>query len=193
VTQVVIGIFVGGEGKRMGRLAKGLLRAPASDETLVGRLLRVCTDAIAGATVCLVGRATPYAELGLPQIADDPSGVGPIGGLRALLLHARALKAERALALACDLPFIDRTVLEALNLPLNQAARVPFVAGRFQPLAAAYAPIATLAAIDRMLARGKHALMQVLAELGASVERIEGDAIFGESLRDWDTPEDITR
>jgi molybdopterin-guanine dinucleotide biosynthesis protein A len=189
----VIGIFVGGAGKRMGGVAKGLLEAPASKETLIERLLRVCAEAVPGVTPHLVGRAHAYAALGLPQIDDDPSGVGPIGGLRGLLLHAQRAGAERALAIACDLPFIDAAVLRALNAPLHAPARVPFVDGNFQPMAAAYAPTPTLSAVDRALAQGKHALVAVLRELGPALERVETEMVQGEALRDWDTPNDVTR
>jgi len=192
VNRVVIGIFVGGAGTRMGGVAKGLLEAPASAsrETLIERLLRVCREAVPHAAPYLVGQSSAYARFGLPQLNDDPAGVGPIGGLRSLLLRGREVGAEQALALACDLPFIDGATLGELTSPLTAAARVPFVAGRFQPLAAAYAPGAVLDAVDRALARGKHALMAVLEELGSDLERLPSDA---RALQDWDTPEDMTR
>ncbi len=193
MSRVVIGIFVGGAGKRMGGVAKGMLQAPASDETLLERLLRVSAEAAPEAARCLVGQSAAYASLRLLELADDPPAVGPIGGLRSLLLHAKAVGAERALALACDLPFIDAAVIRLLNAPLAGSARVPFADGRFQPLAAAYAPVPGLAAVERTLAQGKHALMRVLEELGAGLERVESDALQTDALRDWDTPGDITR
>jgi molybdenum cofactor guanylyltransferase len=193
VTSLVIGIFVGGAGKRMGGVAKGLLAAPAQNETLIERILRVCAETVPAVTPHLVGRSDAYAALRLPQINDDPKGIGPIGGLRGLLLHAKQAGAAQVLALACDLPFIDRPVLRLLCAPLTGPARVPFVAGRFQPLAASYAPEPALSALDRALAQGKHALMAVLAELGPAVERLEEGSVRAEALRDWDTPDDMTR
>ncbi|HWZ91443.1 MAG TPA: NTP transferase domain-containing protein [Polyangiaceae bacterium] len=193
MNRVIIGIFVGGSGKRMGGVAKGLLTAPASSETLVERLLRVCQEALPDATPYLVGQSAAYAALGLPHLCDEPSDVGPIGGLRSLLLCAQRVGAEQALALACDLPFIDAAVLRLLGAPLTAGARVPFVGGHFQPLSAAYAPIPTLAALERALAQGEHALRHVLEELGPALERVEADEIQAHALRDWDTPGDITR
>jgi molybdopterin-guanine dinucleotide biosynthesis protein A len=180
----------------MGGVAKGLLRTPDGTETLIARLLRQCARAAPDGTLYLVGESRPYVALGLPQLEDAPAGVGPIGGLRALLLRARADDSELALALACDLPFLDEGVISALLLPLSDAAsaaRVPFVEGRLQPLAAAYAPAATLIAIDRSLALGKHALMSVLDQLGSALERAPFDGERAQALRDWDTPEDIGR
>lgn len=175
----------------MGGVAKGLLRTPDDSETLIERLVRQCTRAAPGGAMYLVGPAEPYAALALPALADNPSGIGPLGGLRALLLCARENQSHLALALACDLPFLDEATLTALIAPFSGVTRVPFAAGRLQPLAAAYAPQAALSAADRALAQGKHALMHVLDQLGADLERIEFAADQTIALRDWDTPEDI--
>ncbi|HEY1536848.1 MAG TPA: molybdenum cofactor guanylyltransferase [Polyangiaceae bacterium] len=188
---MLIGIFVGGAGKRMGGVAKGLLRTPRGDETLIGRLLAVCGRAAPQAPRYLVGVSPEYASLEVTQLPDDPSGTGPIGGLRSLLLRARADGAARVLALACDLPFLDETMIASLLEPLHSAARVPLVDERFQPLAAAYATEATLAAVDRALSLGKRALMHVLDELGDDLEPLELEGVQARALRDWDTPDDM--
>ena len=192
-SQVTIGFFVGGAGKRMGGVAKGLLAAPSGGQTLIERLVGVCARSAPEAQLYLVGEASPYAGLGLATLHDDPAQVGPIGGLRSLIRRAREEGSQAALALACDLPFLDESVISALLIPLLGAARVPYVEGYLQPLAAAYAPTPTLAAVDRSLALGKHALRQVLEQLGSAVERIEFDALQAHALRDWDTPEDLLR
>ena len=177
----------------MGGVEKGLLAAPASSQSLLARLLGVCGGALPGVVPVLVGRKAAYSDFGLTELDDDPAGIGPIGGFRALVKHAVNARAERVLALACDLPFLDEATILRLNSRLNGAARVPFIAGRWQPLAAAYAPTPTLAAIEKTIARGHHALMRMLEELGTAIEKLEGDAALGSALRDWDTPDDITR
>lgn len=192
-SRITIGIFVGGKGTRMGGVAKGLLMTPHGNETLLARLQRQCEQAAPEGALYLVGQAAPYAALGLPQLHDDPREVGPIGGLRALLLRARENHSELALALACDLPFLGASVISELILPTTAAARVPYVEARLQPLAAAYAPTATLRAVERALALGQHALMRVLDQLGPSLERLEFDDERARSLRDWDTPDDVQR
>ena len=108
-------------------------------------------------------------------------------------MRAQSEGSRAALALACDLPFIDENVLSALCAPLARAARVPFAEAFFQPLAAAYEPTATLDAIDRSRALGKHALLYVLQILGEQVERLEIEGAHAHTLRDWDTPEDMRR
>jgi molybdenum cofactor guanylyltransferase len=191
--RLTIGIFVGGKGTRMGGVAKGLLRTPDGTQTLIERLRSQCARAAPEASLFLVGQAAPYSDFGVPQLQDAPADVGPIGGLRALLLRAQADESELSLALACDLPFLDDGLISTLLLPCSGAARVPLVEGRLQPLAAAYAPGTTLAAVDRALSLGKHALMSVLDQLGSELERVEFDPERARALRDWDTPEDIGR
>jgi len=110
-----------------------------------------------------------------------------------LLLEAQRNRSAAALALACDLPFIDEPMLQRLCAPLTSAARVPFVEAFYQPLSASYAPDATLAAIERSLSIGKHALLYVLQILGSEVERLELAPEDAHTLRDWDTPEDVKR
>lgn len=175
----------------MGGVAKGMLRAPHSQDTLIERLLAVCKRAAPQATLYLVGVSPEYASLEVEQLPDDPSGIGPIGGLRSLLLRARADGAALALALACDLPFLDETMIASLLEPLQSAARVPLVEERFQPLAAAYATGPTLAAVDRALSVGKRALMHVLDELGDDLEPLDLEGARARTLRDWDTPDDM--
>ena len=193
MTELVIGIFVGGAGSRMGGVAKGLLAAPSGSETLLSRLLRICAQAAPTAERCLVGRATDYADLGLLALADEPSGVGPIGGLRALLLHAQRTNAEKVLVLACDLPFLEQSVLARLLQPSSHAARVPRFEGHLQPLAAVYRTAPTLRAVDAALADQQHALRQVLERLGDTVEVLDFFGVAGRALDDWDSPEDMRR
>ena len=192
-TKITIGLFVGGQGRRMGGVPKGLLRTPDGSETLLERLRRQCARVAPEASIYLVGQAPSYAALGWPELADNPSGIGPLGGLRALLLRALADGSQLALAFSCDLPFLDEPAIAALVTPFSGLTRVPFAHGRLQPLAAAYAPQATLSAVDRSLSLGKHALMHVLDQLGAELERVEFDDERARAFCDWDTPEDMQR
>ena len=90
----------------MGGVAKGLLLHDGVP--LIERVLSACRAAahpVALEQLYLVGDATPYAMTGVPSLPDAPAGVGPIGGLRALLLLARERGVE-AVAVAVDLPYL---------------------------------------------------------------------------------------
>jgi molybdopterin-guanine dinucleotide biosynthesis protein A len=179
VCRMLVGIFVGGASRRMGT-AKGLLRVDG--RPLLARLL-----AIAPYPVVIVGDHAPYASLveGLETLADQPAGIGPLGGLRALLLHERG----PAIAIACDMPFIERVDLVALAEDESDA---PIVAARrdhFEPFFARYDAERVLPAIDDAIARGEHSLQRLFERL----EVAPFTPVTAHALEDWDTPDDITR
>ena len=98
--QVVLGVFVGGRGARMGGSAKGLLATPADGEPFAARLVRLARPL---GEVVLVGDGRAYATLGVAALPDAVVGIGPLGGLLALLRHAERAGAGVAIALACDM------------------------------------------------------------------------------------------
>lgn len=213
----VCGLFVGGQARRMGRVAKGLLPAPDTGEPLVIRLRQKAESL--GLRCVLVGEAPAYAGLGLPMLADDPPGIGPLGGLRALL---GAAAGAPVLALACDLPFVSRELLGLLaafcppeidradgTLPL----RAPFAAAahrqeherapadgpidvlaarrqeRWEPLCARY-HASVLPVLEAALAQGERSFQGLLRRLRVGELRLSLEQ--ERELTDWDTPGDIT-
>ncbi|HSU40989.1 MAG TPA: NTP transferase domain-containing protein, partial [Polyangiaceae bacterium] len=125
-TSLMIGLFVGGRGSRLGGVAKGNLALP-SGETLAARLVARSRDALPGTPIVLVGAAEAYAHLGLPAVPDDPQGIGPLGGLRALLAHAEGRGRTHALALSCDLPYLEAPLIARLGV---EAPAADFLAPR---------------------------------------------------------------
>jgi molybdopterin-guanine dinucleotide biosynthesis protein A len=188
-TSLVIGIFVGGRGSRLGGVAKGNL-ALASGETLAERLVARARDALPGTPVVLVGAADVYEGLGLPALADEPPGIGPLGGLRALLTHARSAGATHALALACDLPYLDAALIARLGV---EAPAAEFLAPRdgelWETLVARYA-VSVLPDIESTIAAGDRALQRVIQRLGERAVELVLVARERQELRDWDVPED---
>lgn len=189
---LVVGLFVGGRGSRMGGVAKGLLKAPGSERTLLERLLREIESALPHASLTLVGAADAYATHGLPALADDPPGIGPLGGLSSLLQHAERASAGQVLAVACDLPRLEATLLSRLATEAPRAAAlVPAPQGVRNPLIARYDVAKTLPALRHVLASGKRSLQAVLDGLGDGVRTLPLSAEEAASLQDWDTPEDM--
>src|SRR5690606_24692717 len=108
----------------MGGVAKGLLKTNGG-ETILARQLETVRSVSANASIVLVGSHLAYADSQLPQLADDPPGIGPMGGLRALMKLAQ-IRGEQAVALACDMPCINAALLERLLLEcVNASALAP--------------------------------------------------------------------
>jgi molybdopterin-guanine dinucleotide biosynthesis protein A len=176
----------------LGGVQKGLLKAKGSELTLIERLLGELRLALPSADVALVGGGDAYAHVGLPALVDTPAGVGPLGGLLALLDEAERRRDTHAIALACDLPFIAHPLLARLAAEFpSAAALVAETEGSRNPLVARYAVPRALPAARAVLDSGKRSLQGVLDALGDGVERLALTQAEMESLRDWDRPEDL--
>jgi len=178
----------------MGGKAKGLLPSPATGEPLIERL--VGEGRKAKLEPVLVGEAGAYAAVAaeVPRLADDPPGMGPLGGLRALLLHADG---RRVIAVACDMPYVDATALEALATGSTKASVLSLRRGSeepWEPLLARYAARDVLPVLDRGLSAGWRSFQRLFAELqaaGLEVAELPSTREMRRALEDWDAPEDI--
>ena len=192
MTDLVVGILVGGRGERLGGVAKGLLPAPGSGVTLLERLLGELAAALPSAPIALLGRADAYASFGLKALPDEPPGVGPLGGIVSLLEHAQKCGARSALSLSCDLPRIDRGLLARLATEhLHASALVTRQAAVRNPLVARYAVADALPAARGALLTGKRSVQAVLDALGDKVAVLALSADEEARLADWDVPEDL--
>src|SRR5204862_6053201 len=114
------------------------------------------------------GDGDGLAAVGLTTIADERAGAGPLAGIAAALADPGA--ADVVVVLACDLlgvsPVGVRAVVDALEADPTARAAVPVVAGRPQPLHAAWRREA-LPAVEAALAEDRRAVWALLGELGA--------------------------
>lgn len=180
------GIFVGGAATRMGGIAKGLLRTECG-QTIVERSRRILERL--GVPVVLVGVRREYMGLGLDVVADEPGGIGPLGGVVALLRRARG---AQVLALGGDMPFVSSEFLERLLAASDGAPIVaPRREGRWEPLCARYDPARVLAPALALVRAREHSLQRLLAAVGAAELCLEPNG--AEQLGDWDTREDVER
>lgn len=99
-------VLAGGASQRMGR-DKALLKL--DDQPLIAivveRMAQVC-----GEVLIVSGDLEPYAGFGAPVVEDRFRDVGVLGGLHAGL---QAASYELALAVGCDMPFLNPDLLRA--------------------------------------------------------------------------------
>lgn len=186
MNELGIGFLIGGQGSRMGGVAKGLLTLP-NGTRLVDRLVEECQCVAPHASLYLLGNRPEYASHEVPRLLDDPPNIGPLGGLRALLHQ----KHERVLLVGGDLPYLGASLLQRiLSHPLETAVAVASGApGRWEPMLSCYRVAVTIAAVEAALAAQSHGLASLLDRLAAARLQLAADELS--QLRDWDTPEDV--
>jgi molybdopterin-guanine dinucleotide biosynthesis protein A len=178
------GIFVGGASSRMQGRPKGLLVTP-SGETIVGRWRRMFDER--GIPTVLVGVHEVYAPLGIESIGDEPAGIGPIGGLVALLARAGG---RRAIAVGCDMPFVSGLLLDKLaHHPSHSCALAPKRGSMWEPLFARFEGTLPREVAEQHARSGRRSLFGVLDAVGAEQLVLSEDELA--ELRDWDVPSDL--
>jgi molybdopterin-guanine dinucleotide biosynthesis protein A len=146
-------ILAGGRSTRMGT-NKALLAHPGNPqmtfvEYLVSILTPFCPETF------LVARdahdAAKYVLPGVQVITDKVPGGGPLMGLYSGLC---VMRAQRALLVAVDMPYIQPELISfLLAQPLSEALIVPFVNNAPQVLLALY-PRSVLPLIERCIEQG---------------------------------------
>lgn len=171
----------------MGGAAKGLLAAPDGAGSLVSRVVALAEPLVDHAV--LVGEHEAYRALPWTTLKDAVPDAGPLGGLVSLLEHA---KGRDVIALACDMPYVDRALLGRLVHEASEAAILcPRRGGRWEPLVARYRSDAVIDVARARLARGELGLQALLDALDARELRL--DEAEHARLDDWDSPDDVAR
>jgi molybdopterin-guanine dinucleotide biosynthesis protein A len=164
-------VLCGGRGRRLGR---DKLALPFGGETLLGRTLRLVSEAVD--EVVLVAREGQVLPEGLTAVRDPAEGLGPLAGIAVGL---SAVAGERAFVAACDMPLLRPALVARLfELAEGFEACVPVVDGFPVPTCAVYAK--GLAARAHELVAARRLRTAGLAE-GARVRFVRGD-----ELRDLD-------
>lgn len=191
----LLGILVGGRSSRMGGVPKGLLSSPrqtSQGRNLVESLAFEFRAVLPSAGVVIVGgvETDAYGLLGFERLADDPPGLGPMGGVRSLLQEGKRRHSRIALV-GCDLPYIDALLFEKLLTYAPQALAIaPRNGTRWEPLFCRVDPVIGLPALDTVLAAGKTSLQAWLDAANCTALPLS-DAQWRQ-LADWDSPADIS-
>ncbi|HPI72573.1 MAG TPA: molybdenum cofactor guanylyltransferase [bacterium] len=100
-------ILAGGKSLRMGQ-DKALLTV--GGQTVIGRIAVLMTSLFAH-NLIITNDAKAYGFLPLTVVTDIHPGLGPLGGIHTGLSRSSTL---RNLIISCDLPFMNREVIECI-------------------------------------------------------------------------------
>ena len=113
--------------------------------------------------VVTVGKAGDPGPL--PDVRHVEESFPDRCALSGVVASLSAFRGERILVLACDLPLVEPALLRLLlSRGASADVTLPLVAGRLQPLVAAYGPDA-LEALGETLVEGRLGLVRALAPL----------------------------
>lgn len=161
-------VLAGGRSTRLGR-DKALLEI--AGETLLARAVRTLAG-VCGEVLVVAGPERQDVVPGVRVLPDERPGVGPLGGIATAL---RALRGERLLAVATDMPLLAPALLRLLiDASPGYDVAIPRVGGRTQQLCAVYAR-SCLPYIDAQLDQGDFKIDRFFAAV--KVRIIEEDAL----------------
>ena len=125
-------VLCGGRSRRLGRDKASL---PFGNETLLARVVRLVGEV--ADDVVLVAREGQELPPGYEAARDPAEGLGPLAGIAVGL---GAVRGERALVVACDMPLLRAGLARRLfELSGGVEACVPVVGGYPVPTCAVYA------------------------------------------------------
>ena len=192
VTGIVI---AGGKGTRLGGRDKAFLEVHG--EPIIVRTLRTL-QTVFSQTVVVTLHPERFAALQTDVAVDVYPGAGPLAGIHAGLLAARA---PYAFVVACDMPLLEPEVIRFLvdrigpDVDAGPDAIVPWWDGDMEPLHAVYATRCA-PVIERCLAHGEQAVRQFLKHARVDYVPEEQLARFAGAARSFtnvNTPGELDR
>jgi len=180
-------IMAGGKSSRMG-VDKAFI--PLLGKPMVEHVL----DRVSGMgseQLIITNNPSKYRYLGLPLYSDIFVDHGPLGGLHTALAHATE---EHILVVACDMPWLNRSLLEFMvSLKASADVIVPRWSKFPEPLHAVY----SRACLEPITANLKARKLKLISFYGkVRVRYLEQDELAqfdetGRSFANINTPEDL--
>jgi molybdopterin-guanine dinucleotide biosynthesis protein A len=185
-------ILAGGQSKRMGT-NKALLRLEPEGLTLIEKIVITLRE-VTAEVLLVTNQPNDYVKLGLPITSDNYRVRASLVGLEAGLA---ATKYEYNLVVACDMPYLNSSLLRNLvSQPSNYDALVPISSEKqLETLCAIYAR-SCLPVIRERLEQGDYKMAGWLTEVKTIFVPISELEEFDPALRSFinlNTPEEFER
>ena len=183
-------IQAGGQSSRMGR-DKGLVEI--AGRPMIDYVIDQVAD-LADDVLITTNNINEYIQFGLRMVTDKEPGAGALPGLQTALSGAMG---AFALVIACDMPFVNRGLLEyQIDKAFETDADVvvPEWNGRLQTMHAVYRKETCLVAVEKALGAGEAKMTSFYGDLNVITVGADEIAKFsptGKSFRNINTPADL--
>jgi molybdenum cofactor guanylyltransferase len=186
-SDLTVAIMAGGRSSRMG-VDKSFV--PYLGRPLINHVLERTAN-LGRDTIVITNRPDDYAHLGLPMFEDVYRDMGPLGGFHAALTYAAT---PYALIVACDMPWLQRALLEH-QIGLRHTADI--VVPRWNKFPEPMHAIYSQACLPHITTNLEAGLLKLVAFYGrVTVRYLDQEEICrfdpqGKSFRNINTPEDL--
>jgi molybdopterin-guanine dinucleotide biosynthesis protein A len=155
-----VAILAGGQSRRMGTDKSFVL---LNGKPLLQHVIERVSELKLPVTL-IANETDKYRGFGLPVVSDVIANAGSLGGVYTAVQQGDA---DRTLCVACDMPFINPTLLNYLLALSSKAdAVVPMVAGTAHALHAVYRQTC-LSAMRAQIMRGDLAIHRLFSQVDA--------------------------
>jgi molybdopterin-guanine dinucleotide biosynthesis protein A len=169
--QLAAAILAGGRARRFDGVNKGTLMIGRT--AIVDRQLETLRDVTGH--IFVVGRTDiVWTSRGLRVIADQIPEAGPLGGIYTALMHSPF---DRTLVVACDMPFLSASLLQAMAAVPDADLVIPRHAGGYEPLCAIYSR-ACATDIRNRIEHGLREASRLPVGLRVTEFDVDNDAMF---------------
>lgn len=181
---ISVGILAGGKSSRMGT-DKALIRI--GNERIINRI----SKELGGFSEIIVsaGRNRAYEELGFCTVYDDNADIGPMEGIRQVLLRA---KEEYVFICAADMPFISSKLVDHMAGYISSDHDCYVIADEdhIHPLCAIYKKSA-LPVIEELIAEKKYRLREIFSRVATKYISLDNTVFDSKTVRNINTREDL--
>ena len=181
-----VGILAGGKSTRMGQ-NKALMEY--NNNTLIGRI----SKEFKGSYEVLVSAAERgiYEELKLKVVYDEHRSIGPIEGIRRVLMNASE---DYVFVCAADMPFVNREIAEYIAEFISSDYDCYVVADeeRLHPLCAIYSK-KVLPVIEELIAKGRYKLTDIFKAVRTKYISLEHTSFDRKVIKNVNTRDEFLK
>ncbi len=181
---ISVGILAGGKSSRMGT-DKALIRI--GNERMISRIAKELGGF--SDTIVSAGRNRAYDDLGFDTVYDENVEVGPMEGIRQVLLHAGE---EYVFICAADMPFISKELVSYMAGYISSDYDCYVIADEehIHPLCAIYKK-SVLPVIEELIAEKKYRLREIFSRVATKYITLEQTVFDKKTVRNINTRDEL--